>query len=88
MATRSKTFGRHRTTGEELILTTVKSKPRGIIEVSFLNLGATIVSWKLGQFADKKELVLGFQDGASYLSSDNPYFGLPLTDSTHFQAQR
>jgi galactose mutarotase-like enzyme len=53
-----------------------------------MNLGATIVSWKLGQFADKKELVLGFEDGASYLSPDNPYFGLLLGESTHFQAQQ
>lgn len=71
----TKPFGRHPVTGEEFTLTTVTSKPHGIIQVSFTNLGATIVSWKIGELA-KKELVLGFKDGASYLSSDNPFFGL------------
>ena len=74
-------FGRHPETGEEFTLTTVTSKPHGIIEVSFTNLGATIVSWKIGELANNKELVLGFKDGASYLSSDNPFFGLPLLEN-------
>lgn len=76
----TKPFGRHPTTGEEFTLTTVTSKPHGIIDVSFTNLGATIVSWKLGDLVNKKKLVLGFNDGVSYLSSDNPFFGLPFPE--------
>jgi galactose mutarotase-like enzyme len=71
----NKVFGKHPETGEPLTLTTVTSKPSGLIEVSFTNVGATIVSWKIGRIAAKKELVLGFHDGADYFSADNPFFG-------------
>jgi galactose mutarotase-like enzyme len=76
----TKPFGFHPDTKEPLTLTTVTSKPRGLIEVSFTNVGATIVSWKIGSLARKQELVLGFHDGPSYLASpsDNPYFGMSL----------
>jgi galactose mutarotase-like enzyme len=75
----TKPFGIHPKTSEPLTLTTVTSKPHGLIEVSFTNVGATITSWKIGRIA-KKELVLGFNDGASYLvpPTENPYFGIQL----------
>jgi len=84
----TKPFGRHPTTGEDFTLTTVTSKPHGVIDVSFTNIGATIVSWKIGGLAHKKELVLGFKDGASYLSSDNPFFGLQYPNHANIQGQR
>jgi galactose mutarotase-like enzyme len=84
----TKPFGSHPSTAEEFTLTTVTSKPHGIIDVSFTNIGATIVSWKIGELANKKELVLGFKDGASYLSSDNPFFGPPASYYTNIQVQR
>jgi galactose mutarotase-like enzyme len=64
-------------TGKSLTVTTVVSKPSGVIEVSFTNVGATIMSWKIGRRIAKKELVLGFSDPASYLvpPNENPYFG-------------
>jgi galactose mutarotase-like enzyme len=73
----TKPFGAHPVTGEPLTLTTVTSKPTGLIEVSFTNVGASIVSWKIGRIAQKKELVLGFDDGTAYLAppSENPFFG-------------
>jgi aldose 1-epimerase len=83
----TKPFGFHPETKEALTLTTVTSKPRGLIEVSFTNIGASIVSWKIGRFGRKKELVLGFDDGASYLGSpnDNPFFGTFVYENTaHF----
>jgi len=72
-------FGSHPVTGETLTLTTVTSKPHGLIEVSFTNVGASIVSWKIGRLV-KKDLVLGFHDGASYLAppSENPFFGMSI----------
>ena len=72
-------FGVDPKTSEPLILTTVTSKPVGLIEVSFTNVGASIVSFKVGRIAKKQELVLGFPDGASYLapSEENPFFGTP-----------
>jgi galactose mutarotase-like enzyme len=75
----SKPFGVHPETGEPLTLTTITSKPHGLIEVSFTNVGASIVSWKIGRIGNKKELVLGFHDGPSYLAppSENPFFGRP-----------
>jgi galactose mutarotase-like enzyme len=78
----TKPFGIHPETKEQLTVTTVTSKPSGIIEVSFTNVGATIVSWKVGRIARKQDLVLGFNDGASYLvpSSDNPFFGTCESD--------
>jgi len=48
----------------------------------------TVVSWKIGGLAHKKELVLGFKDGASYLSSDNPFFGLQYPNRSNIQVQR
>jgi hypothetical protein len=84
----TKPFGRHPTRGEEFTLTTITSKPHGIIDVSFTNIGATIVSWKIGGLAYKKELVLGFKDGVSYLSSDNPFFGLQYPNRANIQVQR
>lgn len=86
----TKPFGVHPETGEPLTLTTVTSKPHGLIEVSFTNIGASIVSWKIGRIGKKKELVLGFQDGASYLAppSANPFFGLRLSCITNFQGQQ
>ena len=72
----TKPFGVHPQTGEALTLTTVTSKPHGLIEVSFTNVGASIVSWKIGRFARKQELVLGFPDGTYYFASDNPFFGM------------
>jgi len=74
----TKPFGAHPVTAEPLTLTTVTSRPRGLIEVSFTNVGASIVSWKIGRIAKKTELVLGFDDGAAYLAppSQNPYFGM------------
>jgi len=73
----TKPFGTHPETQEPLTITTVLSKPTGLIEVSFTNVGATIVSWKIGRIARKQELVLGFSDGASYLAppNENPFFG-------------
>jgi len=71
----TKPFGTHPHTNESLTLTTISSKPSGIIDVSFTNVGASIVSWKLGGLSTRKELVLGFNDGASYFSKDNPFFG-------------
>jgi len=77
----TKPFGFHPETKEPLTLTTVTSKPQGLIEVSFTNVGATIVSWKIGRIAPKQELVLGFHDGPSYLapSSENPFFGMSVS---------
>ena len=77
----TKPFGVHPDTEEPLTLTTVTSKPHGLIEVSFTNVGASVVSWKIGRIAKKKELVLGFHDGPSYLASpdDNPFFGIWTT---------
>ena len=71
-------FGVNPKTSEALTLTTVTSKPTGLIEVSFTNVGASIVSFKIGRIARKKELVLGFpHDGPSYLAppDENPFFG-------------
>lgn len=78
----TKSFGVHSQTGDPLTLTTVISKPSGIIEVSFTNVGAAIVSWKIGRIARKQEIVLGFHDGASYLAppNDNPFFGTCESD--------
>lgn len=76
----TKPFGFHPETKEALTLTTVTSRPSGLIEISFTNVGAAIVSWKIGRIARKQELVLGFHDGASYLVSgnDNPFFGISV----------
>jgi galactose mutarotase-like enzyme len=71
----TKPFGFHPETKEALTVITVTSKPTGLIEVSFTNVGASIVSWKIGRIAKKQELVLGFHDGASYFANDNPFFG-------------
>ena len=75
-------FGTHPVTGESLRKTTVTSKPHGLIEVAFTNVGASIVSWKIGRFAQKKELVLGFNNGASYLAppTENPFLGTVATN--------
>jgi galactose mutarotase-like enzyme len=85
----TKPFGVHPQTQQPLTLTTVKSKPHGLIEVSFTNVGATIVSWKIGRITKKQELVLGFPDGAAYLGprSENPFFGIPIV-LTDFQGQQ
>jgi galactose mutarotase-like enzyme len=79
----TKPFGTHPQTGQPLSLTTVTSKPSGLVEVSFTNVGATIVSWKIGRIARKQELVLGFSDGASYIvpPTENPFFGRSFLDS-------
>jgi hypothetical protein len=73
-------FGFHPESQRALTLTTVKSKPHGLVEVSFTNVGATIVSWKIGAIGEKQELVLGFPDGPSYLKDpgDNPFFGISV----------
>ena len=75
---KTESFGVDPKTAEPLTLTTVTSKPKGLIEVSFSNVGATIVSFKIGRIAKKQELVLGFpHNGAAYLGppEENPFFG-------------
>ena len=78
----TKQFAIHPETSKHLTVTTVTSKPHGLIEVSFTNIGATITSWKIGKIV-KKELVLGFHDPAYYLlpPKENPYFGILLVDT-------
>ena len=83
----TKPFGSHPETKEALTVTTVTSKPTGLIEVSFTNVGASIVSWKIGRFAKKQELVLGYHDGVSYFASDNPFFGTMVLTKVDLQGR-